>query len=197
MTELRDDDRLASGGALKGWHLLVIAVVALVGAALVYHFFLRERPPRVPEPGVVAEVPEGSRTVTLYFADEDEPVLFAQTRQVAIGTAFEEQVLQVMRALISGPVGKGASTLPDGTELLDVFYDTEAFTVYLDFSGDLVANHPGGSQAEYATVSAIVRTVSENFPEVRAVQVLVEGAQVDTIGGHIDATRPFIVGDWR
>jgi spore germination protein GerM len=196
-TGLRDDERLTSRGALKGWHLLVIALAALTAAALVYHFFLAEREPRAPETGGVAVVPEGSRTVTLFFADEDEPVLFEQTRQVAIGTAFEEQVLQVIRALVAGPAGKGASTIPEGTEVLDVFYDSEAFTLYLDFSGELVAGHPGGSQAEYATVSAIVRTVSENFPEVRAVQILVEGAQVDAIAGHIDATKPFHVGDWR
>ena len=44
---------------------------------------------------------------------------------------------------------------------------------------------------------AIVKTVSENFPEVQAVQILIEGFQVGTIAGHIDAYRPFQIRDWR
>jgi hypothetical protein len=80
---------------------------------------------------------------------------------------------------------------------LNAFYDSETATVYLDFSSEIVAGHPGGSSAEYYTIAALVRTVSENFPEVQAVQILVEGLQVGTIAGHIDAYRPFLVRDWR
>ena len=42
-----------------------------------------------------------------------------------------------------------------------------------------------------------MKTMSENFPEVMAIQMLVEGSQVSTIAGHIDAYRPFLVRDWR
>jgi hypothetical protein len=42
-----------------------------------------------------------------------------------------------------------------------------------------------------------MRTVSQNFPEIRAVQFLIEGLQVGTIAGHIDAYKPFVVSDWR
>ena len=191
---LHDDDNLSSGGSLKGWHLLVIVVVALAAAGVVYQVFLSGRGGEEPieAPGVVV-VPEGSRTVTLFFADEDEAALFGQTRQVAIGAGFEGQVRQVVRALIGGPVGRGASTIPEGTEIVGVFYDPDDFTVYLDFSSELVAGNSGGSSAEYYTVSAIMRTVSENFPEVQAVQFLIEGSQVGTIAGHINAYKPFPV----
>jgi hypothetical protein len=80
---------------------------------------------------------------------------------------------------------------------LAVAFDPEAAALYLDFSADLVAAHPGGSAAEYCTVAVIMKTVGENFPEVRAVQVLVDGSQVDTIAGHIRADAPFLVRDWR
>jgi spore germination protein GerM len=197
-TGLRDDDKLASGGTLKGWHLAVIALLALGAFALAYQWYLSHRGADVEvDTGGVTVVPEGSRTVTLFFADDEEPVLFEQSRQVAIGTRFEEQVGQVVRALIAGPTGKGASAIPEGTQLRAVFYDSDTFTAYLDFSSELVAGHPGGSTAEYYTVSAIMRTLSENFPEVQAVQLLIEGSQVGTIAGHINAYDPFLVRDWR
>jgi spore germination protein GerM len=75
--------------------------------------------------------------------------------------------------------------------------DTDSGTVYLDFSSELVASHPGGSAAEYCTVASIVRTVGENFPEVQRVQILVDGSQIETIAGHIRADEPFYVRDWR
>ena len=42
-----------------------------------------------------------------------------------------------------------------------------------------------------------MKTISENFPEVQAVQLLVEGSQVSTLAGHVDAFRPLLVRNWR
>jgi hypothetical protein len=196
--EYRDEGQSASSGTLRFRHFVIIVVVALsIGAVLYWwHRSTREAPaPAVPEG--VTEVPEGSRTVTLYFAEKDAEALLPETRLVAIGKDFTEQVRQVMQALLDGPHGDGVSTIAAGTRLLDAFYDSETAVLYLDFSSELVAGHPGGSSAEYYTIAAIVRTVSENFPEVRAVQFLVEGLQVGTIAGHIDAYDPFPVRDWR
>jgi len=196
--ELPEDERIASHGALRGGHLAIIALVAVgLLAGSYYWFYVRTPAEQVTTTSGVATVPEGSRTVILYFAQIDEPALFTESRQVAVGKDFVEQVSQVVNALIDGPDRAGVSTIPDGTKLLDVFYDSESFILYLDFSGELVAEHPGGSAAEYFTVAAIMKTVSENFSEIRAVQLLVDGSQVGTIAGHVDAYNPLLVRDWR
>jgi len=194
---LPEDEHVVSGGTLRVWHLVVVAAVAVALVGLGYWWYTtRDTGEGAPTAGVT-QVPEGSRTVTLFFAREDETELFSESRQVAIGKSVVEQCTQVMRALIAGPQNGGVSTIPEGTQLLDVFVDEETHTLYLDFSGDLVAGHPGGAAAEYSTVLAIVKTASENFPEIRAVQILVEGYQVGTIAGHINAEQPFPVEDWR
>ncbi len=195
--DLPEDDHIASGGGLQGWHLIVIALVALGIVGGGYWYSQRDNAPSIPTSGRVAEVPAGSRTVTLFFASDEEPVLFTESRQVAIGSVIEEQIAQVLRALLLGPEFAGVPTTAEGTRLLGLFYDEDSFTVYADFSEELVAGHPGGSSAEYFTVSAIMKTISENFPEVQALQILVEGSQVGTIAGHIDAHKPFLVKDWR
>jgi spore germination protein GerM len=199
MNEPVDDERVAAGGALRAWHLVVIALVALAGAAAYYVWFVsgRDRVDDGARRGGVTEVPEGSRTVTLFFAAADEPVLVPETRQVAIGKNLDEQAAQVMRALLDGPEQPGTSAIPEGTRLLGAFFDDDTFTLFLDLSSELVAGHPGGSAAEHATVEAIMRTVSENFPEVQAVQLLVDGSQVGTVAGHVDVYRALLVRDWR
>ena len=195
---MAEHDEIASRGGMRGWHYVLLVVAALIVVGLVFYASLH-REEVVFEPGVdtVAVVPEGTRAVTLFFADPDELALVDETREVAIGREFTEEVRQIMKALLEGPRYKGVSAIPEGTKILDVFYDSESAVLYLDFSSHLVAAHPGGSSAEYFTIAAIMRTVSENFPEVKAVQFLVEGLQMDSIGGHIEATGPFPVREWR
>lgn len=190
-----------SKGGLGLRHLALIAMLALALIGGVMWMLTRRAPPAPPaEPAQreVSRVPEGSRTVTLFFAAADEPVIYGESREVAVGRRLDEQVRQVIDALIAGPEREtGVSAIPPGTQLLSVLLDGDAATLYLDFSSELVAAHPGGSAAEYCTIAAIVKTVAENFPEIEAVQLLVDGSQVDTIAGHIRADEPFRVGDWR
>lgn len=196
--DFHDDDTLSSRGSLKTSHLILIAALAIsVAAILVYSWQRRRGGPQEGPPKGVVTVPEGSRAVTLFFADPEDQALVTETRLVAIGKEFAEQVGQVVRALLDGPEENGVRAVPAGTRLLDVFYDPDEATVYLDLSSELVAGHPGGSAAEYFTIASILRTVSQNFPEVRAVQFLVEGLQIGTIAGHIDAYGPFPVSEWR
>jgi hypothetical protein len=185
-------------GGLSGRHLVTIAVVAVAVLGGLIWWLTRERGPGEAPPPQIESVPEGSRNVTLYFAGADEPNVYAETREVAVGRRMDEQIRQVVAALIAGPESDGGvSALPAGTELLSVMVDADSGTVYLDFSSELVAAHPGGSAAEYCTVASIVRTVGENFPEVQRVQLLVDGSQIETIAGHLRADEPFVVREWR
>jgi Sporulation and spore germination len=186
-------------GGLRAGHLVAIAVVAAAVLGAVLWLTARgPEAPEAPEPARVEPVPEGSRTVTLYFAGADEPVMVSEPREVAVGHRIDEQLRQVVDALLAGPEDpKAVSAIPADTRLLTVMVDTDSGTVYLDFSSELVASHPGGSAAEYCTVASVVRTVGENFPEVQKVQILVDGSQIETIAGHIRADEPFYVRDWR
>ncbi|MBC7339263.1 MAG: GerMN domain-containing protein [Firmicutes bacterium] len=46
-----------------------------------------------------------------------------------------------------------------------------------------------GSLGEALAVAAIVNTLTE-FPQIRQVQILVEGKQVESLAGHVDVSRP-------
>jgi len=196
--ETRFDEGQTQGG-LSGRHLAIIGLAALLVLAGVLWLVTRQpRPPQAPAPERVESVPEGSRNVTLYFAAADEPSLYSETREVAVGHRMDEQIRQVIGALEAGPDSdRGVSALPAGARVLAVMVDADSGTVYLDFSSELVAAHPGGSAAEYCTIAAIVRTVGENFPEVQRVQLLVDGSQIETIAGHLRADEPFLVREWR
>ena len=194
-----DDEMPASGGGLSGRQVGIIGVIALIVLGAGVWFLTRTpKPAEAPAPRSVETVPEGSRNVTLYFAGTDEPGTRAETREIAVGRRLDEQVRQVVDALIAGPSDdRAVSAIPAGTQLLAVMVDADSGTVYLDFSGELVAAHPGGSAAEYCTVASIVRTVGENFPELETVQLLVDGSQVESIAGHVRADQPLFIREWR
>ena len=59
----------------------------------------------------------------------------------------------------------------------------------VDFSKELTANFRGGSDSEGVAVYSIVNTLT-SLPGVRAVQILVEGQRLDSIGGHVDVSGP-------
>ena len=86
--------------------------------------------------------------------------------------------------------------MPEGTRTLGAFVNPEDQSVVLDFSQELVTGHPGGSAAEVATLTSILRTVALNFPGTRSCVILIEGAQVETLAGNLDMIRPFDPRRW-
>jgi spore germination protein GerM len=80
------------------------------------------------------------------------------------------------------------SPLPPGTRVLSVTL-RENGVAWADFNAALVTNFPGGSGRESLLLEAILRTLGQ-FPDVRAVQITIEGKGIESIGGHVDLSEP-------
>jgi len=124
-----------------------------------------------------------SRDVKLYLSDEEGLKLKAIRRNIAKGP-LEKELREALVALIADP----SSTIPAGTRLLGVKVTGEV--AFIDFSAEIIKNHPGGSSGETQTIYSIVDTAALNFPKVKEVQILVEGRTEQTLAGHIDISMP-------
>ncbi|MCP4574404.1 MAG: hypothetical protein GY838_18800 [bacterium] len=141
--------------------------------------------------------PAGDRAVTLVFPEWDASGYVTEQRQIPSRDRPGEDLLQVMSLLCAGPRVSGAvNPLPGGTRPLGAFVDPQDRSAVLDFSQEIVTGHPGGSTAETATLTAILRTVALNFPRTRSCVILVEGGQVETLAGHLGLNRPFDPRRW-
>ncbi len=174
----------------RGFPLLPILLILLFAAGTLVFLRYRETlfPPGVPEKRVVT--PEKRRRgipVTLYFSSPEGTTLVAQRIRIR-ENGLEERVREVVEGLIKGPGGRMTPTIPPGTRLIKV--DIRKGIAYLDFSRELSERHPGGSSAEVQTVFSIVNSVVFNFPEVKKVQILIEGKRRKTLAGHIDISLP-------
>ena len=139
-----------------------------------------------------------TRTIqaTLYYVADGGTTLEPASRDVRYGATPVEQARRLVEAQVAGPPDGLTSPIPEGTTVRSVFLSDRG-EAYVDLNGTVVANHPGGSLNEALTVYAIVNAITTNLPDVTAVQILVDGREVDTLRGHIDLRAPLTRGtDW-
>jgi len=183
-------------GRILFWILFILVVGA--GAAVLFLPRMDTVPGDDNAPFVRSGRAVGLRTIVLYFADPAAEGLITERREIPLGTTLEEGVESALRALAAGPDQRTAlPVLPRQARVMQSFYDEEDGVLYLDFNTALVTQQPGGSAAEYYSLSALVRTIGTNFPEVTAVQILVDGQPVDSLAGHFDTSRPLDVATWQ
>jgi hypothetical protein len=125
----------------------------------------------------------------LFYVADDGARLTSVERDVAYGEGADEQAREIIAAQIAPVVEPLVSAVPPGTALRAVFI-TDGGDAFVDLSREVVAAHPGGTVNELLTIYTIVNALTANLPAVTAVQVLVDGKEVETLSGHIDLRRP-------
>ena len=172
----------------------IVFVCILIALAAVAIWLGLERMRGSAPPEQVAE-PETMKTVTLYFGSKDGSRLAPEYRDIKASDKILENLRQVIEALLSWPAGEVVALFPTAVKVRGVYISEK--TAYIDFSRDIVGDFVGGTAGEYLLVASIVQTVCADFPEVDSVGILVEGEEVDTIGGHLNVSRPLRPRDWR
>ena len=179
--------------------------VAIAGTAVALLFFAAVAvmtklglPPLVRRPAAMAPAaaapavptPPGRRIkARLFYVAEDGTRLTSVERDVAYGDSADEQAREIIAAQITPVVEPLVSAIPPGTTLRAVFI-TKSGDAYVDLSREARAAHPGGTVDELLTIYTIVNALTVNLPAVTAVQVLVDGKEVDTLSGHVDLRHP-------
>ena len=176
-------------------HITIAAAVlgglVATGVLLVAVFLPRvlTRPMGDQPPAVSAPADARRIQATLLYPSADGRDLVPVNRQVLYGATTREQVRHIVAALLEPPPEGQPSAVPEGTTLLSVFVAADG-SAFVDLGGAIVSGHSGGSLNEALTVYAIVNTITVNMPSVAAVQILVNGQQVDTLAGHVDLRYP-------
>jgi len=125
----------------------------------------------------------------LFYVSEDGVGLTSVERDVAYGEGADEQAREILAAQIAPAVAPLVSAVPPGTTLRAVFI-TKSGDAYVDLSREARTAHPGGTVNELLTVYTMVNALTANLPAVTAVQLLIDGKEVDTLSGHVDLRRP-------
>ena len=155
---------------------------------------------QAPEESAPAETAETATSdarkvrVSLFYVSDSGLELVPAAREVAYGATISEQARRIVEAQVQAPTQGKVSSIPPQTTVRAVFLGQKG-DAYVDLGPEIVANHSGGAINEALTVYAIVNALTTNLTDVRSVQILIDGKEVDTLAGHIDLRRPIVKSD--
>jgi spore germination protein GerM len=130
-----------------------------------------------------------AQLVHLYFSDAKRPFLVAEDRVVVYPGDPMAFGRQLVLELINGSTRGHVATLPAGTKLRSFFLLDDG-TAVVDFSAQLRENHPGSCRREQLTLFSVVNSLVLNVPEIDRVKILIDGAEAQTLTGHLPLEFP-------
>jgi hypothetical protein len=131
---------------------------------------------------------EGSRSVILFFVDE-EARLTREARDIDACDDDSACLKSVLDELLNGPVGEFDEAVPSGTTVDSVRIEGNLATIELNslFSDSMLS----GSAAEILAVYSVVNTTTVNFPLIQKVKINIDG-NPGAVLRHLDLSDPFM-----
>ncbi|HDQ25728.1 MAG TPA: hypothetical protein ENN43_03160 [bacterium] len=122
--------------------------------------------------------------ISIFLGDAESDFFRVLEAEIYEAKAVVNRIKQALIKLFSDAPKGYVRPVPAGTGIKEVYMDSNS-VVYVDLTEEFRVNHRGGTTAEYMAVYSVVNTIIHNFEGVRGVRLLVEGAEVDTLSGHI------------
>ncbi len=127
--------------------------------------------------------------ITLFYVAENGLGLVEHSRDIAYGSGALVRARTVIEYQLGDAPEPLVASFPTGTTLRSL-YLTDSGNAFVDLSAEATTEHSGGSLDELFTVYSLVNALAINVPEINAVQILINGSEVDTLAGHIDLRQP-------
>jgi hypothetical protein len=164
--------------------LLLVGILAGFGIG----WLLQQAQPPAERIPIVVEEELPEREVQLYFADPLGRYLVAEARMIRGCEDDRDCIRSVLEALRAGSRQELLPVMPSQTGILEI--ELENDLVRVNFSRQLSDFHPGGSLSELLTIYSLSNSLSENFPYLRQLQILVDGQVQQTLKGHARIDQP-------
>ena len=186
--------------------LLLLFLALAVGALILWtrgpvlsgrrrpRLFLRVTPaPAVPpalSPGAAPVTPGETVRLTLFFPGQEDAKLRPEERDIPKPNGAGAALKAIFNELQRGPTRPDlVAPLPPKLQLRNAFLLPEG-EVVLDLAVD--SGLAFGSDEELTIVASLVDTVLQNVADTRSVRILVNGEPAESLGGHVDLTRPLL-----
>ena len=101
-------------------------------------------------------------------------------------TALAEAVIE---EFFKQSAAEGASSIPQNVKLLGLYKD-EGRILYIDLSDEMRRNFQGDALSEYLLLKGVYESLVSNVQDFQDVKLLVEGKEIETLGGHFYLKYP-------
>jgi spore germination protein GerM len=169
---------------------LWIAAFVLLFAAGIAGGYLSFSSRHVPERPVSEEKTSEEQAgefslLRVYFPSEGR--LFMEGRKVKRADAPVSEA--AIEEFLRGTPRKGKSEVPAGTRLLGLYRGADGI-LYVDLSDEFRRNFQGDAMTEFLLLKGLYETVISNSQGLDDVKILIEGKEIESIGGHVYAFFP-------
>jgi spore germination protein GerM len=178
----------------KLWGLLVILflIAGVAGGYFLWrNFSITARQPGVPhglgDAAGKQEMPGDYSVLQIYYpVGERLEILEKRVQRRTKQSAIAEAVLE---EFFKGPGSGKVAHIPGNVISLGIYKD-QAQTLHVDLSDELRRDFHGDAQAEFLLLKGIYESLISNLQDVQDVKVLVEGKEIETLGGHFYLKYP-------
>lgn len=177
------------------YSLVGLALIFFVGSLLI--FIKSNKEAKTRDPGILTQdnVREDVHVqefvkLKIFFLTEESRWMRPVQYEIERPPVREEFYRQFIELLLKGKENY-IVPVPEGVKLRTLFYMEKKQMLVLDFTEDLIANFPAGTDTELEFIYFIVDNICFNFKEVKMVKFLISGNEYRVLTGHIDMENPF------
>ncbi len=173
--------------------LLFLLLAAVGGWFVTQHFQAAARQFKQPlielkggETSVNAGVPEtasdDSVAVKLFLPSDDGITVVERRIQ-------NNPIPVKMAEAVAAEYLKGLKEGLNDTKLIGIYRDKRGI-IYIDVSDEFRKNFSGDIRQEFELLKSLYETITVNIPDTEDVRLLVDGKEVESVGGHFNALYP-------
>jgi hypothetical protein len=163
-------------------HVTVICIVlTLLVSSLITAWYQKNTASS--SPGMIVSR-EGAEYVNIRVFYPSPQGLVPEEREVEKSDLKMFMVEAAVNEYFKGPTGDASSSVPEGTKLLAILQGSDG-TVYLNISHEFRSRFKGDAYGEFLLLRGLYESVMSNAGDVNGLKLLIEGKEVETIGGHI------------
>jgi len=169
--------------------IFLIVLFFIAGAAGSY-FLMKYLAPAVTQQAAeeqVLQATEGQDLVTVRLLLPKNQKLEMAERKLKKrlkSTAFAEAVVEEFFK-----ESANAYTIPQQVKILGIYRDMNQ-VLYIDLSDELRRNFQGDALDEYLLLRGLFESLVSNVQDFQDLKVLVEGKEIETLGGHLSLKYP-------
>ncbi|MCK4910926.1 MAG: GerMN domain-containing protein [Thermodesulfovibrionales bacterium] len=177
----------------------LVSFIVLIGAVVVGGFYLVkmysdvlgsgvELKPKPKVPSMEARrrprAVSGDYTVLDLYFPSGEKSFEGEQRSVPRASSVMDLATVVTGEFLSGPTGRLAGIIPGNVSLNGVYLGDDS-VLYIDLSDEFRRNFQGNAVDEYILLKALHKSLMRNVYQIEGIKLLVDGKEVDSIGGHL------------
>jgi hypothetical protein len=163
------------------WFFMLVLFISFSASAAAAYFYYKEE--FTFESSFIADIESRQAAAELLKKKKADMRLY-DTSDAGSGLVYRKDTMLVVAEDIIRRHLK-----PYKVRLLDLYMDKEGI-IYIDFGDELIKNFKGDALEELNIIGGLYKGIKSAIPGFNALKILIEGRETESLGGHIDISRP-------